>query len=231
VTQQTTTRVDDVLERIRSLGNPENVVGMARFGIDVANTYGIAAPVLQKLSREIGKEHDLALALWESGIHEARKLAPLIDVPKLVTEDQMESWVADFNSWDICDDCCSNLFDKTPFAYEKAVEWSRREEEYVKRAAFVLMAVLAVHDKKASDERFIEFLPIIASESGDDRNFVRKAVNWALRQIGKRSRYLNQAAIETAHKVRATNTRAGRWIGADALRELTGEAVQKRLKR
>jgi 3-methyladenine DNA glycosylase AlkD len=203
VTQQTTTRVDDVLERIRSLGNPENVAGMARFGIDVANTYGIAAPVLHKLAREIAKDHDLALALWESGIHEARKIAPLIDVPKLVTEEQMERWVADFNSWDICDDCCSNLFDKTPFAYQKAVEWSRRDEEYVKRAAFVLMAVLAVHDKKASDERFIEFLPIIARESGDDRNFVRKAVNWALRQIGKRSRYLNQAAIDTAQEIRA----------------------------
>ena len=148
-----------------------------------------------------------------------------------MTEEQVERWVSEFESWDICDDCCGNLFDKTPFAYQKAVEWSARDQEFVKRAGFALMAYLAVHDKKASDERFLEFLPIIVRESDDDRNFVRKAVNWALRQIGKRNAALNEAAIETAREIQHLDTKAGRWIAADALRELTGEAVQGRLQR
>ena len=225
----TQARTHDVIERLKALANPDNVAGMVRFGINATSAYGISAPVLHRMAREIGKDHELAQELWDSEIHEARKLAPLIDVPKLVTEDQMERWVSEFDSWDICDDCCGNLFDKTPFAYEKAVEWSGRPEEYVKRAAFALMAYLAVHDKKASDNRFLDFLPLIKRESTDDRNFVRKAVNWALRQIGKRNLALNAAAIETAQAIRAFDSRAARWIAADALRELTGEAVQRRL--
>jgi 3-methyladenine DNA glycosylase AlkD len=161
---------------------------MARFGIETSNALGISVSKLRKLAREIGPSHALAQELWESGIHEARGLAALIDEPKKVTEHQMERWVRAIDSWDICDGCCGNLFDKTPFAYRKAVEWSRREEEeYVKRAGFALMAWLAVHDKKASDAKFLRFLPIIRRESTDERNFVRKAVNWALRQTGKRS--------------------------------------------
>lgn len=225
------TRANEVIERLRALANPANVAGMARFGINAANAYGISAPVLHRIAKEIGKDHRLAQELWVTGVHEARKLAPLIDVPKLVTEEQMERWASDFDSWDICDDCCGNLFDKTPFAYEKAVEWSSRDEEFVKRAAFALMSYLAVHDKKAPDDRFHEFLPLIKRESTDERNFVRKAVNWALRQIGKRNKRLNEAAVETAHEIRATNTRSGRWIASDALRELTGEAAQRRLSR
>jgi len=221
----------DVLDRLKSLANPDNVAGMARFGINATSAYGISAPVLHRMAREIGKDHQLAQELWATGVHEARKLAPLIDVPKLVTEEQMERWVSDFDSWDICDDCCGNLFDKTPFAYDKAVEWTTRDAEFVKRAAFALMAYLAVHDKKANDDRFLDFLPLIKRQSTDERNFVRKAVNWTLRQIGKRSPRLNAAAIETAQAIRAFDSRAARWIAADALRELTGEAVQGRLSR
>ncbi len=223
-------RLEEVLARLNSLANPDSVAGMARYGINPKGTLGISVPALRKLAKEIGRDHDLALQLWASGVHEARKLAALIDDPKQVGEEQMEAWAADLDSWDVCDGCCFDLFDKTPFAYGKAVEWSARGEEFVKRAGFALMAALAVHDKKAPDQRFRAFLSIIKRESSDDRNFVRKAVNWALRQIGKRSRRLNAAAIATAKEIRDIDSRAGRWIAADALRELTSEKVRERLR-
>ncbi|HZD58584.1 MAG TPA: DNA alkylation repair protein, partial [Anaerolineales bacterium] len=187
-----------ILEHLRSLANPENVAGMARFGINPEKTYGISIPELRRIARQVGKDHELAQDLWDSGIHEARILACFIDEPAKVTEAQMDRWAADFDSWDVCDQCCGNLFDRTPFAYQKALEWSEYEQEFVKRAAFALMAYLAVHDKKAPDSPFEAFLPIIVRESSDDRNYVKKAVNWALRQVGKRSRYLNERAIEIA---------------------------------
>src|SRR5262245_26092385 len=221
---------DEVIERLRAAGNREAVAGMARFGIQTGQAYGVSAPALHKLAREIGKDHELAAQLWSSGVHEGRLLAALVDDPKQVTEAQMEEWVAAFDSWDVCDNCCGSLFDKTPFAYRKAVEWSAREEEYVKRASFALMAYLAVHDKKAADEPFLSFLPIIERESVDGRNYVKKAVNWALRQIGKRNRDLNRAAIDVAERIKANNPRGAQWVATDALRELTGEAVQRRLK-
>ena len=180
---------------------------MARFGIYSNNTYGVSIPTLRKTAKDTGKNHALALKLWSSGIHEARLLAGMIDSPEDVTEEQMESWVKDFNSWDVCDQVCSNLFDKTGFAYKKAVEWSKRDEEFVKRAGFVLMAALAVHDKSAKDKAFVKFLPIIKRESVDSRNFVKKAVNWALRQIGKRNTYLNKEAIKTAKDIRDLNSK------------------------
>jgi 3-methyladenine DNA glycosylase AlkD len=222
---------DEIVLKLKSLADPAAVEGMARFGISTVNTLGISLYVLKPLARQIGRDHVLAQQLWESGIHEARMLAGMVDEPGKVTEAQMESWVVDFESWDICDQCCSNLFDKTPFAYTKVEEWSARKEEFVKRAGFVLMACLAVHDKKAPNERFIAFLPVIIRESGDDRNFVKKAVNWALRQIGKRNCELNEAAVETAREIRELGTRSGKWIAADALRELTGQAVQNRLEK
>ena len=154
----------------------------------------------------------------------------MIDDPKRVTEAQMESWVQDFDSWDICDQCCSNLFDKTRFAFPKAIEWSRRTEEFVKRACFVLMATLAVHAKRAKDEEFLKFLPLIKRESVDKRNFVKKAVNWALRQIGKRNLKLNKAAVQTAKDIQRLDSKSAKWISSDALRELSGSAVQKRLR-
>lgn len=220
----------EVIRRLKSLANPDNVAGMARYGINPVNTLGVSAVPLRQMAREIGKDHRLAAQLWASGIREARILAGLIDDPGLVTQEQMENWVAEIDSWDICDGTCSNLFDKTAFAYRKAVEWSRRREEFVKRAGFVLMAVLAVHDKKAPDKAFEKFLPIIQREAADDRNFVKKAVNWALRSIGKRNANLNKAAVATAEEIRQMDSRAARWIAADALRELTGEQVQQRLR-
>ncbi len=220
----------DIIKKLESLSDPEAVKGMARFGINPENTYGVSIPQLRKMAKEIGVDHDLAQQLWASGIHEARILATMIDRPEMVTEAQMESWVKDFDSWDVCDQCCMNLFEKTGFAYQKAVEWSKREEEFVKRAGFTLMAALAVHDKRAGDEDFLKFLPMIKRESGDARNFVKKAVNWALRQIGKRNLSLNKLAIKTAEEIQQIDAKSARWIAADAIRELTGEAVQRRLK-
>jgi len=220
----------EVLERLRSLADPEAKAGMARFGIETRQALGISIPTLRALAREIGRDHDLAEELWASGVHEARVLAALVDEPKLVTEEQMERWAAQIDSWDVCDGVCSTLFDRTPFAYGKAAEWSGRDPEFVKRAGFVLMAALAVHDKRAADERFLEMLPLIERESHDERNFVKKAVNWALRQIGKRNRSLNAAAIEAGERIRAQGSGPARWIAADALRELRSEKVQARLK-
>ena len=200
-----------------------------RFGINAGNAIGLTMPEQKRFAKRLGRDHELALLLWNTNIHEAKTIAALIDDPKQVTEAQMEKWVKDFDSWDICDGCCGYLFDKTPFAYEKAVEWSKRKEEYVKRAGFVLMASLAVHDKTAGDRRFEEFLPIIRREATDDRNFVKKAVNWALRQIGKRDRRLNRLALKTAMEIKKLDSRDARWIASDAIRELTSRAVLKRL--
>ena len=220
---------NEIIQRIKSLANPENVEGMARFGINPANTYGVSVPVLRKMARETGRDHELALALWASGIHEARLLACFIDRPDMVTEAQMEGWVKDFDSWDICDQCCSNLFDRTPVTHEKAVVWCEREEEFVRRAGFVLMAALSVHDKKASDEAFLRFLPLIKEYATDERNFVKKAVNWALRQIGKRNLKLNEAALKTAEEIKQIDSKSARWIAADAIRELRSDAVRQKL--
>jgi 3-methyladenine DNA glycosylase AlkD len=221
---------EKILERLKSLANSKSVEGMARFGISPTNTYGVSMPVLRKFAKDTGKDHNLALQLWDSGIHEARILAGMIDSPEKVTEEQMEKWVMDFDSWDVCDQCCSNLLDKTKFARKKAVQWSEREEEFVKRAGFVLMATLAVHDKKAEDDEFVRFFSIIKRESTDKRNFVRKAVNWALRQIGKRNMALNKLAIETAKEIQQMENKTANWIASDALRELTSEKHIIRIK-
>lgn len=224
-------RYSDVIERLEALADPMAVENMARYGVRGVKGYNVAAPHLKRIAKEIGKDHALAQELWASGILDARVIAAAVDDPRLVTEEQMEGWVRDFDNWAVCDACCSYLFDKTPFAYQKAVEWSEREEEYVKRAGFVMMAVLAVHDKKADDERFLGFLPIIKREALDVRNFVKKAVNWALRQIGKRNLSLNRAAVETAEEIHATGAPSAKWIASDALKELRSEAVQERLRK
>lgn len=223
--------VPEILAELRAQGNPANVAGMARYGIDPKNALGVSIPALRALGKRVGRDHATALALWKTGVHEARILAGLVDEPAKVAESQMERWAKDFDSWDICDGVCSNLFDRTPFARDKAIEWSARRAEFVKRAGFVLMAALAVHDKKAPDALFREFLPIIERESTDERNFVRKAVNWALRQIGKRNRALHRDAIAAAKRIRGIDSKAARWIAADALRELESSAVRARLKR
>ena len=212
---------NDILENLKNLSNPKAVEGMARFGINTARAYGISIAILRKMAREIGRDHDLAQELWASDIHEAQILASIIDEPAKVTEAQMESWVRCFDSWDLCDQCCQNLFAGTIFAYQKAVEWSSNDREFIKRAGFVLMARLAVSNKKASDSQFERFLPIIKRESADDRNYVKKALNWALRQIGKRNARLRQKAIDTARELQQTDSKSARWIASDALRELT----------
>jgi len=223
-------KYEEIMRRLKSLSDPSAVAGMKRFGISTDNTFGISIPNLRKISKEIGKDHQLAEQLWVSGVHEARILACMIDDAKIVSEGQIEGWAKSFDSWDVCDQCCLNLFDKTKFAYQKAMEWSSRREEFVKRAGFVLMAVLAVHDKNTADEKFLNFLSIIKRESTDDRNFVKKAVNWALRQIGKRNKNLNARAIETAKEILKMDSRSSKWIASDAIRELTNDAVKKRLK-
>lgn len=220
----------DIIEKLKSKANPKNVRGMARFGINPKNTLGVSIPAIRKIAKSIGGNHELALKLWDSGVHEARLLAGFIDEVEKVNEKQMERWVKDFDSWDVCDQVCSNLFDRTEFCYKKAIEWSKRKEEFVKRAGFVLMATLSVHDKKAKDKEFLKFLPIIKRESIDERNFVRKAVNWALRQVGKRNKTLNKAAIETAKQIQKMNSKSAKWIAADAIRELTSTAVKKHIR-
>ena len=221
--------VESIVAELKRLGTAKARQGMSRFGIQTTHAFGISIPQLRTIAKKIGTNHGLALGLWKTGIHEARILASMIDDPSEVSGDQMEEWAGGFDSWDLVDNCCGNLFDKTPFAVKKAHEWSTREEEYVKRAGFALMAYLAVHDKNAPDKTFLDFLPAIVREAGDERNFVKKAVNWALRQIGKRNVILNEAAIRTGMTIRDLDSRFAKWIAADALRELTSPAVRKKL--
>jgi 3-methyladenine DNA glycosylase AlkD len=221
----------EVVKILRANGNPRNVEGMARFGITSVKAFGVSGPIIHRLAHNIGKDHDLALRLWSTNIHEARAVAALIADPGRVTKSLMNSWVKEFDNWAICDCACCYLFDKTPMAVEMALAWTKRKEEFVKRAGFVLMAALAIHDKKASDVTFLKFLPIIERGSSDERNFVKKAINWALRQIGKRNLKLNAAAVRAGVRIRKSESSAARWIAADALRELKSSPVQKRLRR
>jgi 3-methyladenine DNA glycosylase AlkD len=221
----------DVIDELRSRADPAARDGMARFGIRGANVLGgTSVPHLRSMAKRIGRDHALAAELWRSGIHEARLLATMVEDPARVTPRQMESWAKDFDAWDVVDGACSNVFRLTPHAWDKAVEWSSRDQEFVKRAAFALMATLAVHDRASSDQRFADLLPIIEREASDRRNFVRKAVNWALRQIGKRNVALNRAAVACAERI-AAGPREARWVANDALRELRSDAVQHTLKR
>ncbi len=214
--------IEKIINKLKKLGSKKNREGMARFGIETRYAFGINVTTLRKLAKEIGKDHKLAQELWRTKFHEARILACLIDEPDKVTKKQMDVWVKGFNSWDLCDQCCSNLFDKTPFAWKKAIEWVKSNKEFVKRAGFTTMAVLAVHDKEAPDSKFIKFFPIIKKYSTDERNFVKKAVNWALRQIGKRNFDLRKKAIKTAEEIlkEYPDSKSAKWIANDALREL-----------
>lgn len=221
-------RADGIIKKLRALAKPQNLAGMARFGIVPKNGLGVGIPHLRAIAKECGKNHALAQKLWASGIHDARILAALVDEPEKVTPAQMDRWVKTFYSWDICDQVCGNLFDKTPFAYDKARAWGRGQREYVKRAGFVMMAVLAVHDKRADDARFSAFLPMIREGAADGRNFVKKAVNWALRQIGKRSAALRKKALALAEELAASSEAAPRWVGRGAVRELRKAAPRRR---
>ena len=221
----------EVLVKLKSNAKPDQLEGMARYGIAVEQRLGVSVPDMRKLAKELGKDHNLALNLWKTGIAEARMVAAMIAEPEKLTEAQMEDWVKDINSWDVCDQVSMNLFEKTPIAWKKIIEWSGREEEFVKRTAFSLIACLAWHDKKAKDEKFIGLFPVIVHGATEERNFVKKAVNWALRNIGKRNINLNKAAINIAREIQRLDSKAARWVASDAIRELESEAVQKRLKR
>jgi len=220
---------EEIIKKLKSLVNPKNVEGMARYGINPKNNLGVSIYILRHIAKKIGLNHDLALKLWNSGIHDARLLACFIDDPKKVTKEQMNSWVKDFDSWDVCDQVCTSLFDKTSYAWKKAYEWSEREEEFVKRAAFSLVAGLSVHDKKTCDEKFEKFMLIITKHANDERNYVKKAVNWALRNIGKRNINLNKKAIKTAEELITTKNKNAIWIAKNALKELKSEKVKNRL--
>ncbi len=213
-----------VLEKLRALADPERVRGMASVGIGSRQILGVSMPEIRQMARESGRDHALAAGLWASGVYEARLLAGMVEEPKLVTQSQLEEWALVFDNWAVVDGTVLNVIIKTPFAHAKTLAWSARPEEFVKRAGFALMAVLAVHDKKAADSVFEGYLPIIEREAGDDRPYVKKAVNWALRQIGKRNDRLRGAAIEAADRIHAQGSRAAKWVASDALRELRRKA-------
>lgn len=223
---------NEIVRNLKSLGSKKNILGMARFGINPKGTLGVSMPKLRGLAKKIGKNHPLALSLWKTGIHEAKILAGLVGEAEKLAEKEMDLWVKGFDSWDVCDQVCMNLFDKTKFAEKKIFELASRKEEFVKRTAFALIASLSVHSKKMADKEFVKFFPLIKKASTDERNFVRKAVNWALRQIGKRNLFLNRKAIELAYQIKKNNpnSKAAKWIANNALTELEGKAVQRRLR-
>ena len=223
--------VEEVFEKLKAKARPDQLEGMARYGMVAERRLGVSVPDMRKIAKELGKDHELALELWKTGILEARIVAAMIDEPEKLTEKQMEEWVKGINSWDVCDQVCMNLFEKTPLAWKKILDWSKREEEFVKRTAFALIACLAWHDKKAEDEKFIKLFPVIKHGATDERNFVKKAVNWALRNIGKRNPNLNKAAIKAAKEIQGIGSKAARWIASNAIRELESEAVQRRLRK
>ncbi|MBI5648495.1 MAG: DNA alkylation repair protein [Ignavibacteriae bacterium] len=219
-----------IITRLEALRNPVAIAGMARYGIHTDNTFGVSAGELRALAKEIGRDHMLALELWDAGIRETRILAAFVDDPAAVDRAQMERWASAFDSWDVCDGCCIHLFRKTRHAHDMAREWTTRNEEFVKRAGFAMIATLGVHDKKADDAVFVRYLDDIAREADDERNFVKKAVNWALRQIGKRNARLHPHAVAVAEQLALRESRAARWIAKDALRELRGDAVLERVR-
>lgn len=215
--------IEEIVSWFGQNRNTKNTDSMARFGINSSNAYGIPLPMLRAKAKEYKKRHRLALELWDTGIHEARVMASMVADPQQFTPELMDSWVADFDSWDVCDQCCSNLFRLTPFAHDKVWAYAVDERKFVRRTAFVLIAVLAVHDKQSGNDVFMKYLTLIEDYAFDGRNFVKKAVNWALRQIGKRNIALNSAAAKTAAVLAASTLPPTRWTGKDALRELTSQ--------
>jgi 3-methyladenine DNA glycosylase AlkD len=223
--------VEDVMGQLQSKAKPDQLEGMARFGIVGEKRLGVSVPDMRKIAKEIGKDHQLALDLWDTRVPEGMIVAGMVAEVDKLTEQQMEAWVVDINSWDVCDQVCMNLFEKSPLAEKKIYDWSEREEEFVKRTAYALIACLAWHDKKAGDEDFIKYFPVILAGATDNRNFVKKAVNWALRNIGKRNLVLNKAALELAYRIKEIDAKSARWIASDAIRELESEKVQERLRK
>ena len=222
-------RLATALALLHAQARPSELAGMARFGIVGAGRLGLSMPAMRQIANALGRDHALALQLWATGIPDARIVAGMVADPARLTSRQMDTWARDFESWDVCDQVCGSAFLASPRAWDKVADWAGRPETFVRRAAFALLATLAVHDKSADNAAFVNALALIEDAAGDERNFVKKAVNWALRNIGKRNRALNQAAIDAARRIQAQGSRSARWIAADALRELTGDAVQARL--
>jgi 3-methyladenine DNA glycosylase AlkD len=218
-----------VLASLKRSGNKKTRDGLSRYGIPADKAVGVSVGKLRQLAKRFGRNHELALALWETDCYEARMLASFVDEPGRVTPHQMDRWSRDFDNWAICDTICFHLFDRTPHAWRKIPQWARRRDEFVKRGAFALLASLTVHDKQAEDERFLRGLVLVERAADDERNFVKKAVNWALRSIGKRNAALHAAAVAVAHRLADKDSPAARWVGKDALRELISPAVTRRL--
>lgn len=223
-------KVKEIIGEFKGLRNERNIEGMKRYGINVDTAFGISAPVLTDLSKKYRYNHTLALELWETGYHDARLLASMIDNPEEVTGKQLNKWVKDFDSWDVCDCCCNRLFRKVSFIEEYIPIWCIDKREFVKRAGFSMIAQLAVHKKSAPDSEFEKYFHLIINGSTDERNFVKKAVNWALRQIGKRNFRLNEAALNVSEKLIKKESKSARWIARDAIKELRNEKIQSRLK-
>jgi 3-methyladenine DNA glycosylase AlkD len=221
--------VQAVLAWLKRTGTKANRDGMARYAIPADKAFGVTVGALRQQAKRLGPNHDLATALWTAGWYEARMLATFVAEPERVTPAQMDKWADDFDSWAICDTACFHLFDRTPHAWRKVAQWARRREEFVKRAAFALLWALSVHDKRAADAAFIRGLALAEHAATDERNFIKKAVNMALRAIGKRNRALNAATVTVARRLADSSNAAARWVGKDALRELTGPAVTRRL--
>ena len=221
---------EEIITKLKAKARPDQLAGMARYGMKTENRLGVQIPELRRLAKEIGKDHKLGLELWRTGIAEARILASMVDEPEKLTNQQMDNWVKDIDSWDVGDQTCMNLFEKTPLAWKKIEEWSQRPEGFVKRTAFGLLACIAWHSKTATDEQFTALFPIIAQGATDERKSIQKAVSWALRNIGKRNPQLNWTAIQLAQKILETKTKPTRWVASDVTRELTSQAVQDRLR-
>jgi len=225
-----TPATEEIIDELRGIGSDANRVGMARYGIETSRAFGVSIAALRPVARRLKRNHALALALWQTGYHEARLLAVFIDEPKKVTAAQMDRWAADLDSWDLCDQACSKLFVETPFVEEKIALWAADQREFVRRAGFALLAAYAVRGKSVADERFAGFIDLIERHADDPRNFVKKAVNWALRQIGKRSIGLHRQALAVAERLAAADDKTARWIGKDAVKELADPARIARIK-
>ena len=221
---------NEILKKLKSLSRLDQLEGMARYGIVTNNRLGVSIPDIRKIAKDFGKNHETALNLWKTGYQDAKITAALIDEPDKVTEPQMDEWVKEIDSWDVCDQICMNLFDKTPYAWGKIIEWSKRDEEFVKRTAFSLLACLAWHDKNADDNKFIRYFPLIKKNSSDERNYVKKAVSWSLRHIGKRNINLHKAALKLAYELKQIDTKTTKWIGSDVIRDLNSDPTLRRLK-
>lgn len=221
----------EVLEMLKAKADPSQLEGMKSYGMAVEKRLGVPVPDMRRIAKHLGKDHNLAQGLWQTGIAEAMIMASMVDEPDKVTGQQMESWVKDINSWDVCDQVCMNLFDKAPLAWRKVFDWSGRKEEFVKRAAYALLACLAWHDKEAPDDAFVRMLTVIKAGANDDRNYVKKAVSWALRNIGKRNANLHANALKTANELKAMNNETARWIANDVIRDLSGDTAKRRIER